>query len=188
MQLVYLLTEILTFFMHSLCHFWKCNMQTSAKLKYYFKENILRNYSFSLFWRHNKINVKLWGKGKSNCFYLFWLTLFMFSHSSQLVCSIPGIWTDVHSTVYLELCFNSDSISDVALWDGRAVKEHQKPQFWPRPWRSITTAWSWQPSDYPFEKMTCSSSSSHHSWAALKHRAFVWSITVDSLLFCERDN
>lgn len=42
----------------------------------------------------------------------------------------------------------------MALWDGRAVKEYQKPWFRPRPWGSITTGWSWQPSDPPFQKMT----------------------------------
>lgn len=42
----------------------------------------------------------------------------------------------------------------MALWDGRAVKEYQKLRFRPRPWGSIATGWSWQPSDPPFQKMT----------------------------------
>ncbi len=42
----------------------------------------------------------------------------------------------------------------MALWDGRAVKDYQKPWFRPRPWGSIATGWSWQPSDPPFQKMT----------------------------------
>lgn len=87
--------------------------------------------------------------------------------------------------MYLAQCFNSESINAMALWDGRAVKEYQKPRFRPRPWGSITTGGSWQPSDPPFQKMTrtyTSSSSPCHFLAALKHRAFVWSITVDLLL------
>jgi len=62
----------------------------------------------------------------------------------------------------------------VALWDGREVKEYQKPWFRPRPWGSITTGWSWQPSDPPFQKMTLI----QDFLATLRHKPFVCSIEL----------
>lgn len=103
----------------------------------------------------------------------------------QLVSGIQEITHNVYTAMYSALCFPSECINAMALWDGRAVKEYQKPWFRPRPWGSITTGGSWQPSDLPFQKMTRIQALQAHAifLAALKHRAFVWSITVDLLLF-----
>lgn len=65
----------------------------------------------------------------------------------------------------------------MALWDGREVKEYQKPRFRPRPWGSITAGWSWQPSDPPFQKMT-RIHALQDFLGTLRHKAFVCSIEL----------
>lgn len=111
--------------------------------------------------------------------------VFVLTFQSQLVSGAPLICDGPHAAEYLMWHLNPDSINAEALWDGSAVKEYQKTQFRPRPWGSIAAGWSWQTirSSFSEDDTSANSSSSCHFLAALHHRPFVYSTTVDLLLF-----
>lgn len=110
--------------------------------------------------------------------------VFVLTFQSQLVSGAPAIRDGPQAAVCLTWCLNTDSINAEALWDGSAVKEHQKTQFRPRPRGSITAGWSWQTirSSFSEDDTSTSSSSSCHLLAVLHTRPFVWSTTFDLLL------
>lgn len=111
--------------------------------------------------------------------------VFVVTFQSQLVSGAPASGDGPHAAVCLMWCLNPDSINAEALWNGSAVKEHQKTQFRPRPRGSITAGWSWQTirSSFSEDDTSTSSSSSCHLLAALQTRPFVWSTTFDLLLY-----